>query len=63
MDHASEIKNFKILILNIFDRRSTESEINITDRLVHPMYARWRGWQISLATCVWDTNTKMWVLI
>ena len=40
MGHASETKNSKILILNISDRRSIKSEINISDRLAHPMYAR-----------------------
>ena len=52
MGHASEIYNPKILILNISGRRGIESGINILDRLVHPMYARWRGWQISLATYI-----------
>ena len=40
MGRASEIKNLKILILNIFYRKSIESEINILDRLAYPMYAR-----------------------
>ena len=52
MGHASEILNPKTLFLNIFDRRNMELEINILDRLAHPMYARWREWQISLATCI-----------
>ena len=40
MGYASKTSNSKILILNISDRRSIESEINISDRLAHPIYAR-----------------------
>ena len=45
-------KILKILIQNIPSHRSIEQEINVLDRLALSMYARWREWQNSYATCV-----------